>query len=84
MEEVTIMEKILCYATEIESENTSNLNFSLHSHDEYEIFMFLEGDSKYVVEGKMYSLTPGDAVISLVLQKIIMRLYWSESSKYSR
>ena len=76
------MEKILCYATEIESENTSNLNFSLHSHDEYEIFMFLEGDSKYVVEGKMYSLTPGDIII--IRKHEMHRVFHNTTAKYHR
>lgn len=37
--------------------------FSLHTHDEYEIFMFLEGDAHYVVEGNNYSLEPNDIIV---------------------
>ena len=35
----------------------------LHSHHEYEIYMFLEGNCYYVVEGRRYDLTPGDVII---------------------
>lgn len=45
------------------SVNISDYQFSLHTHDEYEIFMFLEGDAHYVVDGKYYSLEPHDIII---------------------
>ena len=41
----------------------SNSNYQLHRHEEYEIYMFLEGDSKYVVEDKTYPLKPDDIII---------------------
>ena len=37
--------------------------YQLHTHDEYEIFFFLEGDAHYVVEGKNYSLEHGDIIV---------------------
>ncbi len=37
--------------------------YQLHTHDEYEIFFFLEGDAHYVVEGKNYSLESGDIIV---------------------
>lgn len=37
--------------------------YRLHTHDEYEIFFFIEGDAHYVVEGKNYSLEPGDIIV---------------------
>ncbi len=43
--------------------HTVDYKFKLHTHDEYEIFMFLEGDAHYVVEGKYYSLEPYDIII---------------------
>lgn len=33
-------------------------SFQLHSHEDYEIFLFLEGDADYMVEGNQYHLTP--------------------------
>lgn len=42
---------------------TVDYNFKLHTHDEYEVFMFLEGDAHYVVEGKNYSLEPNDIIV---------------------
>lgn len=41
----------------------NNNNYHLHTHNEYEIYMFIEGDSNYVVENKMYDLEPGDMII---------------------
>ncbi len=37
--------------------------FQLHNHDDYEIFLFLKGDAKYIVENKTYSLEPYDTII---------------------
>lgn len=42
----------------------SNQYFQLHNHNEYEIYLFLEGDSKYVVEEKNYILSPNDIIIT--------------------
>ena len=42
---------------------TVDYKFKLHTHDEYEIFMFGEGDAHYVVEGKNYSLEPNDIIV---------------------
>ena len=41
----------------------SNSRFQLHVHDEYEIYLFLEGDTRYIVEANSYHLTPGDVII---------------------
>lgn len=50
-------------ASETRTEHPSNSNFYLHTHDDYEIYLFLEGDTKYIVEEKVYSLTPGDIIV---------------------
>ena len=55
----------------------SNSNYHLHCHDEYEIYMFLEGDSKYVVEDKTYQLNPDDIII---IKKNEMHRVWHNSS----
>jgi len=34
-----------------------------HTHESYEIYLFLEGDANYVVENKTYSLEPYDIII---------------------
>lgn len=46
-----------------EIKHSDNTNFMLHSHNEYEIYMFLGGDSKYIVEDKVYALSKGDIII---------------------
>lgn len=39
-------------------------NYMLHNHyDSYEIFMFLEGDAEYVVEGAVYPLQKYDIIL---------------------
>ena len=38
-------------------------NFHMHAHDMYEIFCFLQGDSKYYIEGKIYTLKPYDILV---------------------
>ena len=50
-------------ANETKTEHPSNINFCLHTHDNYEIYLFLEGDTKYIVEEKVYNLTPGDIIV---------------------
>ena len=37
--------------------------FKFHTHENYEIFMFLQGDANYIVENKVYSLEPYDVII---------------------
>lgn len=60
----------------------SNYNYHLHCHDEYEIYMFFEGDSKYIVEEKNYTLNPHDIII---IKKHEMHRVWHNSNKkYSR
>lgn len=44
-------------------ENSSTQLTRLHSHHEYEVYVFLEGDCYYVVDGRKYELTPGDMII---------------------
>lgn len=64
------------------TEQPSKENFYLHLHDDYEIFMFLKGDSKYVVEGNFYDLEPYDII---VIKKYQMhRIYHNSCTPYSR
>lgn len=38
-------------------------NFSMHIHDRYEIYCFVSGEVKYLVEGYEYTLEPGTLMI---------------------
>lgn len=49
--------------SEVMVDEPSNKNFHLHNHDSYEIYLFLEGDASYIVEGNTYSLEPYDIII---------------------
>jgi len=60
----------------------TNSQYFLHCHDNYEIYMFIDGDSKYVVEEKNYYLNPDDIII---IRKHEMHRVWHNSNiKYSR
>lgn len=45
------------------TENPGAGNASMHSHDSYEIYLFLEGKSDYLVEGNKYRLRKGDIML---------------------
>ncbi len=57
-------------------------HYALHTHDEYEIYMFLEGDSSYVVEEKNYDLSPGDMII--IRKNEMHRVFHKSNTKYTR
>ena len=38
-------------------------SYSLHCHNFYEVYLFLEGDADYLVEGKQYRPTPGSLLL---------------------
>lgn len=65
--------------------NTSiptNFQFNLHCHNDYEIFLFLEGDAKYIVEEKNYTLEPGDIII--IRKHEMHRIYHNSPARYQR
>lgn len=45
------------------TENPSIGNAVMHSHDVYEIYLFLDGKSDYLVEGNKYRLRKGDIML---------------------
>lgn len=45
------------------TENPSVGNAIMHSHDVYEIYLFLDGKSDYLVEGNKYRLRKGDIML---------------------
>lgn len=60
----------------------TNNHFHLHSHLEHEILIFLEGDSKYVVEEKNYDLEPDDIII--IRKHEMHRIYHNSEKDYAR
>lgn len=76
------MQKKLYRADENHAQAPSNEHFFLHNHSEYEIFLFLEGDSQYVVEEMRYDLAPGDVMI--VRKHEMHRVYHKSSAPYHR
>lgn len=43
-------------------QNPRDINFSMHVHEQYEIFCFFSGSASYLVEGNEYALEPGSIV----------------------
>ncbi len=76
------LEKLYFDVSETVHEKPSNVNFRLHTHNEYEIYMFLEGDAKYVVEGENYTLLPGDIII--IRKNEMHRIYHNSDTRYRR
>ena len=64
------------------SEKSSNDNFYLHSHNEYEIYMFLEGNSNCIVEDKTYPLVSGDMLI--IRKNEMHKVYHNKKTAYKR
>lgn len=44
-------------------EHANAQSANLHSHHDYEVYMYLEGDCYYVVDGRKYDLSSGDIII---------------------
>ena len=63
-------------------DTTNNDNFFLHDHELYEILFFLEGDAKFVIEGKEYFLESGDIII--VRKQEMHRVYHNSDARYQR
>lgn len=76
------MYDFLYNADETEIINPSNEHFQLHSHNEYEIYMFLKGDSTYVVEEKNYCLSPNDIII--IRKHEMHRVFHNTPAEYRR
>lgn len=57
-------------------------SFVMHMHSSYEIFCFLSGDAKYVVEGTVYPLRRGDII--LIRRSESHRLLLLSNTKYTR
>lgn len=56
--------------------------FQLHVHDNYEIYLFLEGDVKYVIEENEYQLTSGDLII--IRKHQLHRAFHNRPKRYER
>lgn len=64
------------------TENPDVAKFKMHTHETYELFMFLSGDGKYFVEGSVYPLFSGDLLIMKKAEAHSLML--NNSSPYER
>lgn len=69
-------------ANETTSSSPLKTQFHLHSHSDYELYLFLEGDAKYVVEEKVYDLSLGDVII--IRKHEMHRVFHASNKKYRR
>ena len=67
---------------ELQIKKSDNSRFSLHSHDTYEILVFFEGDSRYVIEDKVYTLQKDDVII--IRKHEMHRIFHNSPSPYHR
>lgn len=63
-------------------ESPSNETFHLHFHDHHEIFLFLEGDARYIVEENTYPLSPRDIIV--IRRNQMHRIYHNRPAHYHR
>lgn len=64
------------------TENILEDNFPLHNHDHYEIYLFLEGDTRYKIEKDIYTMQPNDMII--VRKHEMHRICHNSNSRYHR
>ena len=68
--------------TESTTHSPSNDFFQLHTHEWYEVLLFLEGDSQYIIEGRTYSLDPFDIIV--IRHQEMHRIYHNSNADYKR
>ena len=76
------MNPIYYHINENCTEQPTNDHYHLHNHDEYEILLFLEGDAKYIVEERTYSLEPCDIIV--IRKHEMHRIYHNSMTRYRR
>lgn len=59
-----------------------NTSFKFETHEYYEILLFLEGDAKFIIEDRTYSLNPNDIII--VRKNELHRLSLNRAVPYHR
>lgn len=60
----------------------SSYLFQLHEHDRYEILLFLEGDSNYIIEDRSFPLEPYD--ITIIKKHQLHRMRHNSATPYHR
>lgn len=64
------------------SENLPGNKFGMHTHSDYEILYFLDGDATYIIEDRKYKLKKGDLIFTRPLQYHTIQL--DSSIRYER
>ena len=65
-----------------EQPDNSHKHFQLHTHEFYELYLFLKGDTKLIVEGVSYDLNPYDIVI--IGKSEFHQVFHNSTSPYHR
>ncbi len=61
---------------------SDNEHFRLHNHSEYELYIFINGDASFVIEGRRYTLSPYD--ILFIRPDEMHRVLHNSRSVYKR
>lgn len=70
------------YCDDYTEQSADTSQYSLHSHNEYEIYMYLGGDSRYIIEDKVYPLEKDDVII--VRKHEMHRIFHNSPARYRR
>lgn len=81
--ENTLINDSLCYSARSTFYDMNTFPSSLHSHDYYELVIFVEGEINYVCESSVYSPKRGDIII-IPPGKFHMSKLKGESTHYKR
>ncbi len=76
------MNNTLYFAEKVITYNTTNKDFVLHNHPDYELLLFIQGDTNYIIEGNVYKLKPYDLVIQRKGE--MHRLFHNSTATYER
>lgn len=59
------------------------VDFDVHHHDFYEVYLFLKGNAEYWIEGRRVSMAPGDFIL-INLTELHRSIILPESTDYER
>ncbi|MBE5039761.1 AraC family transcriptional regulator [Ructibacterium gallinarum] len=57
-------------------------DYKMHTHREYEVFVFLKGSARFVIEGNSYQLRPFDILV--IRSSELHRVYYETEQEYER
>ena len=62
--------------------DTAGERYNFHNHKGFEVFVFLQGEARFVIEGSSYQLSPFDVLI--IRNSELHRVYYRTEQEYER